>query len=144
MNVNLKSLLVVGLPLLVNPLAGICANNSADVQDQSTSSTINPDFFGYMSWKKPVAISALLPITGNSIGDAIIAKDTGTLWVWTSLGVWVQGSQGPQGPQGPQGAPGATGATGATGPQGAQGPTGVAGAIGPSGAKGDKGDTGDV
>lgn len=124
----------------------------ADDQDQSTSFTINPDFFGYMSWRKPVAISALLPLSGNSFGDAITTQDTGVIWVWTSLGVWVQGSgvvgppgaTGPVGPQGPQGLKGDTGSQGlqgTTGPQGQQGQQGVPGV---QGAKGDTGNTGSV
>lgn len=125
---------------------------SVHATDQATSSTINPDFFGYMSWRKSVATSMLLPTTGNSFGDAIAAQDTGTIWVWTSLGVWVQGSgtqgaQGPQGPQGSQGPTGPTGPTGLTGPAGTTGPAGVQGEQGTQGTqgpKGDKGDAGDV
>lgn len=124
----------------------------ADDQDQSTSFTINPDFFGYMSWRKPVAISALLPLSGNSFGDAITTQDTGVIWVWTSLGVWVQGSgvvgppgaTGPVGPQGPQGLKGDTGSQGLQGTTGLQGQQGQQGVPGVQGAKGDTGNTGSV
>lgn len=142
---NLKALTVVCA------LVTIAVPSRAD--DQATSSTINPLFFGYMSWKKPVATSSLLPATGNSLGDAIVVQDTGTIWVWTSLGVWVEGSgatgpqglqgePGPAGPTGPKGDKGdtgdagATGATGATGPAGATGPTGPTGPQGPTGPAG--------
>lgn len=37
---------------------------------------------GTSSWKNPVANVAALPLTGNSIGDARIAKDTGIAWEW--------------------------------------------------------------
>jgi hypothetical protein len=145
--VKLKTLLASAL-LLAYSLAGVFA------ADQATSSTFNPEFFGYMSWKRPIATSALLPSTGTgySFGDAVTAQDTGTIWVWTSLGVWVEGSGavGPQGPPGPAGVAGPQGTTGPQGPQGVPGATGAIGATGATGAtgaqgpKGDKGDTGDT
>ena len=34
------------------------------------------------SWRPPVASAANLPATGNNVGDAIITKDTETIYVW--------------------------------------------------------------
>lgn len=132
--------------------------------EAQTSTVLRPGAYGAKSWREPVAAAASLPTTGNLLGDARVAKDTGVAWVWTGA-VWVSGTVGPQGPQGIQGPPGSQGASGsqgATGPQGPQGNAGAAGAAGATGAtgatgpagptgtagstgaKGDKGDTGDA
>jgi len=65
----------------------------------------------------PVSTAAILPINGNSNGDARMAYDTGHLWVWEN-GFWED--SGPiQGPTG-VGIRGPTG-PGYTGPRGKQG-----------------------
>jgi hypothetical protein len=73
-------------------------------------------------------------------GEAVIADDTGNLWVydgavWTDVGQ-IQGDIGATGATGPVGTTGATGFTGATGT------SGFIGATGPQGSKGNTGSTG--
>lgn len=72
-----------------------------------------------------------LPPTGNNVGDAYVATDTGILWVWDG-NHWVAmtlttGPQGPVGPQGPQGPPGTNGTNGINGSPGAPGAPGAPG-----------------
>src|SRR5271166_4527809 len=43
---------------------------------------INIPNSGSPSWKKPVASAALLPATGNTVGDVRVATDTDTIYVW--------------------------------------------------------------
>lgn len=78
---------------------------------------IAPDAFGAKSWRESVATSADLPLIDNIDGDARIATDTGTVWVWG--GEWRQGASGAQGIQGVQGEKGDRGDTGTDGADGA-------------------------
>jgi hypothetical protein len=93
-----------------------------------------------------------------TLGDGVIAQDTGHLWVYTGSGP-IDGFSdvgtivGPQGPQGPTGSTGATGASSVvTGPTGLQsvttGPTGATGAdstiTGPTGTSGPTGSSSTV
>jgi hypothetical protein len=73
-------------------------------------------------------------------GDAVIADDTGDLWVYDGA-VWNNVGQ-IQGDIGATGATGAAGPQGATGFTGATGATGFTGSTGPQGSKGDTGSTG--
>lgn len=151
-----------GAPFMKRPVLFAILLACSIAAGAQTSTVIRAGAFGAKSWREPVATSAVLPVTGNAIGDARVAKDTGVSWVWTGS-VWVRGAIGPQGPtgaagpqgpqgpagaqgatgpQGPQGNTGATGATGAQGPSGPQGVTGLSGATGPAGATGPQGPTG--
>lgn len=38
---------------------------------------------GSANWRAPVATAANLPASGNTVGDAIAAEDTGIIYVWT-------------------------------------------------------------
>jgi hypothetical protein len=63
-------------------------------------------------WKQPVTTESALPTSGNTDGDARIALDTHTAYIWDAgTTAWVE----------------AIGATGPAGPTGADGPTGPAG-----------------
>lgn len=95
-----------------------------------------PGLYGDRHYKPPVATSADLPPTGNSISDERKDLATQHAWVWTGSAWRDQGSVGPQGPAGP------TGPTGPQGPTGAQGPTGPTGATGAAGATGATGSAG--
>lgn len=89
---------------------------------------------------------------GAVAGDAVIADDTGNLWVydsavWNDVGqiqgdIGATGSTGPIGPQGATGFVGTTGATGFTGATGSQGSKGDTGATGMQGNVGSTGFTG--
>jgi hypothetical protein len=48
---------------------------------------------GSAAWKSPVANAAALPATGNQIGDARVAKDTQTIYIWSGS-AWVPVSSG--------------------------------------------------
>lgn len=48
-----------------------------------SSGAVNLPLTGYGSWRAPVATSASLPASGNTLGDAIAAEDTGTVYIWT-------------------------------------------------------------
>lgn len=49
----------------------------------STSGYIALPLQGTPSWKSPVATSSDLPVSGNDLGDARAAEDTGVIYVWT-------------------------------------------------------------
>jgi hypothetical protein len=49
--------------------------------------------WGYMSWKSPVADVALLPVAGNTPGDARISEDTFNIYVWNGS-AWIDQSGG--------------------------------------------------
>ncbi|MGE4428793.1 MAG: hypothetical protein AB7G37_20245, partial [Solirubrobacteraceae bacterium] len=103
-----------------------------------------------------VPTSADLP-TLASQGDAMVAGDTGRLWVrsgptWVDSGAaavagapgapGAPGEPGVPGPAGPQGPAGATGVPGPAGPQGPAGATGPQGPTGPTGPEGPMGPAG--
>jgi hypothetical protein len=104
---------------------------------------------GGITYKGTVATAALLPLLGNTTGDAYITLDTEHLWIWDGVAwtdagpVAVAGPTGVTGPTGPTGATGSTGATSTVaGPTGATGPTGPTGVTGTTGATGETGATG--
>ena len=89
-----------------------------------------------------------------SVGDGVLVRDTGRLWVlrtlpssvltnWADMGR-IQGPKGDTGPTGPKGSTGPAGPLGPTGAQGPAGPRGDKGAAGAEGAKGDRGEKGDT
>lgn len=49
----------------------------------STTGYINIPVYAVLSWRPPVATVSDLPNSGNNDGDAIVAKDTGIIYVWT-------------------------------------------------------------
>lgn len=58
-----------------------------------TTGYLNIPEFGSASWKSPVANLAALPATGNSLGDARVAQDTSTIYIWSGS-AWVPVSGG--------------------------------------------------
>lgn len=44
---------------------------------------INLPLAGTPSWRSPVDTAADLPLSGNNLGDAIAAEDSGVIYVWT-------------------------------------------------------------
>lgn len=76
-----------------------------------------------VSIKGSVNSAALLPLTGNSLGDGWITADNGHLHVWAGTTFTDAGSI--KGPPGDPGAPGSPGSPGAPGDKGNKGDSGV-------------------
>ena len=110
---------IVSLPMFIRGPKG----DKGDKGDAGTS----------LSIKGTVDNPSLLPMLGNSQGDAWLVNGEMYIWIgaeWENAG----NIQGPQGEQGLQGVRGEQGIPGPQGEQGLQGPQGLSGADGVDGA----------